>query len=32
MTRKETPMHKITLAAAVTLLAAPLAAQTSPQC
>jgi hypothetical protein len=31
MNRKETPMRKITLAAAVTLLAAPLAAQTSPQ-
>jgi hypothetical protein len=31
MTRKETSMRKITLAAAVTLLAAPLAAQTSPQ-
>ena len=31
MTRKENPMRKITLTAAVTLLAAPLAAQTSPQ-
>jgi hypothetical protein len=31
MNHKETPMRKITLAAAVTLLAAPLAAQTSPQ-
>jgi hypothetical protein len=31
MTGKETPMRKIFLAAAVTLLAAPLAAQTSPQ-
>src|SRR5690606_37935819 len=31
MTRKELPMRKITLAAAVALLAAPLAAQTSPQ-
>ena len=31
MTRKEIPMLKITLAAAVTLLAAPIAAQTSPQ-
>jgi len=31
MNQKETPMRKITLAAAVTLLAAPLAAQTSPQ-
>ena len=30
MNQKETPMRKITLAAAVTLLAAPLAAQTSP--
>jgi hypothetical protein len=31
MTRKEIPMRKTILAAAVTLLAAPLAAQTSPQ-
>jgi len=31
MTRKEIPMHKTILAAAVTVLAAPLAAQTSPQ-
>ena len=31
MNRKENPMHKTILAAAVTLLAAPLAAQTSPQ-
>jgi hypothetical protein len=31
MTRKEITMHKTILAAAVTLLAAPLAAQTSPQ-
>ena len=31
MTRKEIPMRHTTLAAAVTLLAAPLAAQTSPQ-
>lgn len=31
MNRKESPMRKITLAAVVTLLAAPLAAQTSPQ-
>ena len=31
MNRKESPMFKITLAAAVTLLAAPLSAQTSPQ-
>jgi hypothetical protein len=31
MNRKEIPMRKITLAAAVTLLAAPLAAQTAPQ-
>jgi hypothetical protein len=31
MNRKELPMRKITLAAVVTLLAAPLAAQTSPQ-
>jgi hypothetical protein len=31
MNRKEIPMRKITLTAAVTLLAAPLAAQTAPQ-
>lgn len=31
MNQKETPMRKIILAAAVTLLAAPLSAQTSPQ-
>ena len=31
MNRKELPMRKITLAAVVTLLAAPLAAQTAPQ-
>jgi hypothetical protein len=31
MNRKEIPMRKITLAAAVTLLAAPLAAQTAPE-
>jgi hypothetical protein len=31
MNRKEIPMRQIILAAAVTLLAAPLAAQTSPQ-
>jgi hypothetical protein len=31
MTRKEITMRKIILAAAVTLLAAPIAAQTSPQ-
>jgi hypothetical protein len=31
MNRKEIPMCKITLAAVVTLLAAPLAAQTAPQ-
>jgi hypothetical protein len=31
MNRKEIPMHKVALAVAATLLAAPLAAQTSPQ-
>jgi hypothetical protein len=31
MNRKKIPMRKITLTAAVTLLAAPLAAQTAPQ-